>query len=170
MNEHEETQQTDESTVATCLSCEEYLAGWKRAQADYANLKRETDERVRSASTYAAERLVDRLLPALDQLESAFAFAPATEGIEPEIKKRIDAWIAGVVAMKSTWDQSLASIGITRVDVDGLFDPMLHEAAGETSDETKPDQAIVRVMRSGWRMNGSVIRPATVIINSREHT
>ena len=155
-----------EPIMEPCASCEEYLSGWKRSQADYANLKKETDQRIREASTYAIQKIVDQLLPGIDQLESAVQFAPATDGIPAEQKTRIDAWINGVVATKSTWEASLANLGLTRVSVEGLFDPNLHEAAGQETDATQPDHAILRVFRSGWMLNGHLIRPATVIINN----
>lgn len=151
----------------SCASCDEYLSGWKRAQADYANLKKETDQRVREASSYATRKMMEQLLPAIDQLESAVMFAPSTDQVTGDAKARIDAWIAGVVATKSTWESALAGLGLARVSVEGIFDPTIHEAAGQESDPSKPDQAILRVFRSGWMLNGHLLRPATVIINQQ---
>lgn len=134
--------------------CDEYLAGWKRAQADYMNLKKDTEREKAEFSKYANERLLERLLPAIDQFELALEHAPA--GIA-------DPWISGLKAVKNTWEAAFHDIGLEHVPTDGAFDPLIHEAVGE--EDGGEAGKIVRVVRSGWRLHGKLLRPARVIIS-----
>ena len=144
--------------------CEEYLAGWKRAQADYANLKKETENDRREMTKYANERLLSSLLPAIDQYETALNFVPDLSSAPDEIKKKFDNWLIGIKAVRSMWESSFREIGLDKVPTDGMFDPNMHEAVSEEVAEGKAPGSIVRVMQSGWKLNGKVLRPAKVVI------
>ena len=52
---------------------EEYLDSWKRCQADFANLKRRTDQEKLEMGKFANSQLILSLLPVLDDFERAFA-------------------------------------------------------------------------------------------------
>ena len=71
-----------EGVSGLCPSCAEYLAGWKRAQADYQNLVKDTERERREFVNFANEQLFHELLPALDQLATALGsgdIGPALE-------------------------------------------------------------------------------------------
>ncbi|MCE9586363.1 nucleotide exchange factor GrpE [Candidatus Uhrbacteria bacterium] len=143
---------------------EEYLAGWKRAQADYQNLKKDSERAASEYAKFANERLLSDLLPAIDQFNLALAFIPDTSTLSPDEKKKWDNWLVGIKAVKSLWDHAAQNAGLSRVPVDGTFDPMLHDAAGTESVEGKESGTIVRVVQEGWSLHGKVLRPARVII------
>jgi molecular chaperone GrpE len=143
---------------------EEYLAGWKRAQADYQNLKKDSERAAAEYAKFANERLLSDLLPAIDQFNLALAFIPDTSTLSPDEKKKWDNWLVGVNAVKSLWDQAAQNTGLSRISVDGTFDPMLHDAAGTEAVEGKEPGSIVRVVQDGWSLHGKVLRPARVII------
>src|SRR5574337_353697 len=145
--------------AGSCAKCEEYLAGWKRAQADYQNLKKESEREQAEFAKYANERLLTDLLPAIDQLGLAMQHVPP-----PEAERKVwDNWLAGLRAVQSLWNQAVASVGLERIATDGAFDPAQHEAAGEEPAEGKASGSIVRVMQDGWKLHGKVLRPARVI-------
>ena len=143
---------------------EEYLAGWKRAQADYQNLKKDSERTASEYAKFANERLLSDLLPAIDQFNLALAFIPDTSTLSPDEKKKWDNWLVGINAVKSLWDQAAQNAGLTSVPVEGAFDPMLHDAAGTEIMEGKESGSIVRVVQQGWSLHGKVLRPARVII------
>lgn len=157
----------DEEHIDECQQCKEYLDGWKRAQADYANLKKETEREKKEFSRYANERLLSILLPAIDQYDVALSHVPDTTDLTEEGRKRIENWIVGVKAVRSIWDTAFQEIGLERINVTGPFDPLIHDAAGEEESEL-PEQHVVRVVQNGWRLNGQLLRPAKVIIS--KHT
>ena len=144
--------------------CEEYLAGWKRAQADYANLKRETEKERIEISKFANERLLSSILPAIDQYELALSHEPDLKELTDEQAARIKTWIAGLKAVRALWETAFASIGLEQVKSDGAFDPSIHEAVGEEPSNEVPEGNVLRVNQSGWSLNGKVLRPAKVII------
>lgn len=162
MDESTQPSATPETQPA-CPSCETYLAGWKRAQADYQNLKRESElDRVERAK-FANERLLRDLLPVLDQFGLALSFVPSTQTL-PEAEKTVwDKWLVGIRAVQSLWDQAAGQAGLERIATDGAFDPQVHDAVTEEVSD-KPEGTILRVVQPGWRLHGRVLQPARVII------
>ncbi len=144
--------------------CEEYLAGWKRAQADYANLKRETEKERIEISKFANERLLSNILPAIDQYELALSHEPDIKDLSGETAERIKTWIAGLRAVRAIWETTFGSIGLEQVKTEGAFDPSIHEAVGEEPSEEVAEGVIIHVNQSGWSLNGKLLRPAKVII------
>lgn len=146
-----------------CPSCEEYLAGWKRAQADYQNAQRERERERADIVKYANERLLRDLLPTLDQFRLAMSFVPTTDGLPDEAKHRWEQWLVGIKAVQSLWDQAAAQTGLERIETNGAFDPQVHDAVGEEpSDE--PEGTILRVTQHGWKLHGRVLQAARVIV------
>lgn len=165
LNENvESNEHTHADGETKCEKCEEYLAGWKRAQADYQNLKREADQQKSEFVKYANERLLEELLPAIDQYAMVLKYQPSTEGMTDDQRKQWDNWLIGVKAVWSNWEHVMTSSGLKFVVADKLFDPQLHEAVGTESAEGKASGEIVRITQEGWMLNGKVLRPAKVII------
>ncbi len=162
-------EQLDEVDVSspppvTCPSCEEAMAGWKRAQADYQNLKRDAERERGEMSKYANERLLGQLLPAIDQFAVALRFAPDPTRL-PESERLVwENWLVGIRAVQSLWDQAASGIGLERIPTDGMFDPSLHDAAGEETREGSPSGTILTILQDGWRLHGKVLRPTRVIV------
>jgi molecular chaperone GrpE len=165
---NEELNQEQPNDQDACQKCEEYLAGWKRAQADYANLKRDSDTQKTEFAKFANERLLDALLPAFDQFEIALTFAPKSE--EFSDPKRFDGWLNGLKAVRSMWEATFRDIGLERVATDGTFDPNLHEAVAEESVEGKEAGTILRTEQSGWKLHGKLLRPAKVTVVKTQST
>lgn len=144
--------------------CEEYLAGWRRAQADYLNLQRERDRDRNDSMKYANTQLLQSLLPALDQFAIALRFLPDTKNLPEAERKTWDSWLIGIKAVQTLWDQAATSAGLERIPVTGAFDPMLHEAVSQEGGEGLAPGTIKRVIQDGWRLHGKVLRPAQVVV------
>ena len=56
---------------------ENNLAGWQRAQADFINYKRRSEQEKEEIGKFANSTLMFSILPVLDDLERAFASIPA---------------------------------------------------------------------------------------------
>ncbi|MDO8584237.1 MAG: nucleotide exchange factor GrpE [bacterium] len=154
----------------TCGKCEEYLAGWKRAQADYQNLRKEVEKERVDFVKYANERLLHELLPSLDQYETAMKHTPELSTLNAAEQKTYRNWLQGLQAVRSLWEQTLRGLGLERIATDGPFNPALHDAAGEEPSEEKKPGEIVRVIHDGWRWGERVIRPARVIVAKENDT
>lgn len=129
---------------------QEYLDGWQRSRADFANLKK--DEEVRREHTQERLRasLAEEMIPILDSFEMA---SHHTQNPELEIlhKQFIDA---------------IKKMGIERFGKPGdPFDPHRHEALREVSVDTEEnDHRVVSIERSGYSIGTYIIRPAQVSI------
>ncbi|MEK7116314.1 MAG: nucleotide exchange factor GrpE [Patescibacteria group bacterium] len=141
---------------APCPHCIEYLAGWKRAQADYANLKKETERARDEWMHFSHASLLIKLIPAIDQFDAALVHAPASI---PED------WMKGLHAVKSIWDKAAAEIGVKKIPTDAAFDPTIHEAISEEGTTEKNEGEILSVVQNGWMLNDKLLYPAKVIIS-----
>ncbi len=151
---------------ADCPKCAEYIAGWKRAIADYENLKKQTAEDKKNFTEYAHEQLLNDLLPAVDQFETALKFLPDISQLPDPHKKQIENWLVGIKAVNQLWEQSFNEIGLIKIPTDCEFDPNLHTAISQESDPEQPDGAILRTVQTGYKLKTKVLRPAKVVVNS----
>jgi molecular chaperone GrpE len=166
----ENPDQTKEEIVqeSECPKCAEYLAGWKRAVADYENLKRQTAEDKMHFAEYAHEQLLNDLLPAVDQFETALKFLPNISELPDPQKQQIENWLVGIKAVRQLWEQSFNEIGLTKIPIDCEFDPNLHTAISQESDPEQPDGAILKVIQIGYKLKDNVLRPAKVVVNKHK--
>jgi len=128
---------------------QEYLDGWQRSKADYANLVRRGEEETKEASSRGASRAAEALLPALDSLGRA-----KTAGELPES-------LGGVVKQL---EAGFAKLGLVQFGTVGeAFDPALHEALGtDAAASAAENDTISAVLEPGYKMGERVIRPAKV--------
>lgn len=145
--------------------CEEYLAGWKRARADYENLTKETERKTRDLVKYANEHLLSVVIPMIDQFELALEHTPDITEFPAAEQKRLKNWVIGLHAVAALWETAFKEIGLEKVPVDGAFDPAIHEAVARETNETIPAEKIIRVEQSGYLLNGRLLRPAKVIVS-----
>ena len=164
----DESLKQDQSTTdveALQKERDEYLAGWKRAQADYANLQKETESARKEFMKYGTEECLLRLLPAIDQFEVALRFQPALDVIPEDKRRPFETWVTGLQAVKSLWESAAKDLGLESVAISGDLNPTEHEAVSEETDDTIPAGQIIRVTQNGWKLNGKLIRPANVVIS-----
>lgn len=136
------------------IKCEEYLAGWQRAKADYDNFKKETDKRMGELANFSKAGLLSDLIPILDN------FTKATDHVSEEQKK--EDWVVGVFHIKKQFEDFLANNGLVKIKSIGeKFDHNLHEAVGKNAGAK---DVILKEVSSGYKLNGQVIIPAKVIV------
>ena len=139
---------------------EEYLAGWKRALADYENLKKDLQIQKQHARESITADLAQAYLPILDHLQSATANTPDI----PEAKE----WFAGVGFIAQQCADVLKEFGVEQIEAEGEFDPELHEAVGTEAQEKLKDNIIIKQTQAGFKLKERVLRPAKVIVNKLE--
>jgi molecular chaperone GrpE len=124
---------------------QEYLEGWQRSRADFANYKREEATMHGDKEVRIAARFVEELLPALDALELALRHHN-----DPTLKM-----------IEKQFMDALKRVGVEKFGAKGEeFDPHLHEALAKQSE----DHVVISVERSGYKIGETIIRPAQVII------
>ncbi|KKW45076.1 nucleotide exchange factor GrpE [Candidatus Kaiserbacteria bacterium RIFCSPLOWO2_02_FULL_55_12] len=138
---------------------QEYMDGWQRAKADYVNALKRFEIDVKASGLRGRVGAVETLLPAFDALERAKEHVPSEA-----LAKEGGEVVAGFMAVAKQLESAFATLGLEEVGKVGeKFDPALHEAFGQETVETaEEDDIITAVLEKGWRINGSVIRPARV--------
>lgn len=130
-----------------------------RAQAEFENARRRLSAQHADAVKRAAGRVVEELLPVLDNLERAIDHATA-EGSSSELLKGVEMVHAQILDV-------FAKEGVELEDpFGGPFDPERHQAVGEREDVEVPEGTVVDVYQKGYVMHGRVLRPAMVIVST----
>lgn len=138
--------------------CEEYLAGWKRAQADYQNLMKEVVKQKAVMHKFAGEQVIQDFLPLVDYFKYAFAHEI------PEAYKN-SPWMEGITNIQSYLMKILADHGIEAIKTVGeKLNPEFHEAIEEVAAEKIPSGTIVEEVSAGFLQHGKVIKHARVKI------
>lgn len=159
MSMNDEQQQPD-VTIDLQAKCDEYLAGWKRALADYENLQKENAKLREEDRRRIRMNVAHELLPVIDNFEQAMKFAPA------EMPDGMKSWFAGVSHIARQFADVLASLGIVPIEAVGHpFDPNQHDSGGSRHDDDKPANVILEEVIRGYKIGDVVLRPAKVIVN-----
>ena len=133
---------------------ENYLELAQRVQADFENYRKRVARETAAAGERARSGLVRELLPIVDNLERALASAEEGEQHLAE----------GVRLVHSELIAVLERNGVQQFDPAGeKFDPAEHEALS-VRDEGESG-LVVDVVEKGYRSNGTVLRPARVVVS-----
>ena len=137
----------------------EYLDGWQRARAEFANYKRRVEKEQSEAHQYAAARVIGRFLDAIDDFDRAMADRPAEEAGAEALSR----WAAGVGLIQRKLQNMLESENVERIPAEGqAFDPNLHEAVTHEDSDQHEAGTVIGVVRQGYRIGDREIRPALV--------
>jgi molecular chaperone GrpE len=137
----------------------EYLDGWQRQKAEFANYKKRVNRDREQYNKDAVGRVVRKYLPVLDDLERALKEKPTSDGLET--------WANGIDLIYRKLVTALESDGVMAMKVDGeIFDPNLHEAVAQIESESHKSGQIVEVIETGYMIGERVLRPAKVCIAS----
>ncbi len=137
---------------------EGYLANWQRAQADFINYKRRSEQEKEEISKFANAELVFSFLPIIDDLERAFISIP------PKLAKLT--WVDGIELIERKFKAILEAHGLSEIKVVGEpFDPRFHEAVRE--DKGK-EGVVTEELQKGYKLHDRVIRPAMVVVGNGE--
>jgi molecular chaperone GrpE len=148
-----------EELQARAAQRDEYLALAQRTQADFENYRRRMAREVGAAEGRGTAKVVKELLPALDNLERAIAAAEAEEADSEHHLTQ------GIRLVQQELAGALERVGIEAFSPKGEpFDPNEHEAMVQQPVEGAESGTVVEVYQQGYRLNGTVIRPARVVV------
>jgi molecular chaperone GrpE len=138
---------------------ERYLASWQRCQADLENLRKRSEQERSETVEFANTVLLLELLPILDDFDRALASVPA-EADEQN-------WTKGIRLIYNKLKTVLEAQGLAEIRAKGeLFDPYLHEAAGQMDGE---DGIVVEEIRKGYRFRDKLLRPSMVMVGAGDN-
>lgn len=160
MNEENKQINTEESELEKLKQqVQEYLDGWKRAKADYLNLKKEMEAQNKEVKEWLSKVMLLPLLGIMDSFDKAFL------GIPENLKN--DLWIKGIEGIKKQFEDYLKAQGVEVVAAkDEKFDPTKHEAIESVSGgppvPAGESGLVAEELLKGYLINGEVLRPAKV--------
>ena len=130
-----------------------------RAVADLENFRKRAARERQEAVQYANQGLLERLIPALDNLDMALSAVNASGGGSVESLK------TGVEMVLSQVRGVLRESGLEEIGAVGQpFDPTWHEAVSQLETADHPEGHVVQQLRKGYRLQQRLLRPATVIV------
>jgi molecular chaperone GrpE len=153
-----EVTEVDELELARAEATE-YRDHLQRLQAEFDNYRKRVLKEQTRAVELAAQPAMLRLLEVLDEFDLALMAAERSPDFE-QFRRGVELVYAKLV-------DSLRAEGLERIDATGKpFDPVEHEALMQ-SGESDGEPHVAEVFRPGYRLKGSVLRPASVRIERR---
>jgi len=127
-----------------------------RSRAELDNSFKRNAADLEKAHKFGAERLLNELLPVMDNLEHALGnFSDQSSDEDKE----------GIELTLKSFESALDKFGVSPIyPVNEMFDPILHEAVMTLPDEKRKDNEIENIFQRGWTLHDRVLRPARVSV------
>ena len=127
-----------------------------RSRAELDNAFKRNISDVEKAHKYGVERLLNELLPVVDNLEHALNnFSKNSTNEDRE----------GVELTLKSFESALDKFGIRPIyPINEHFDPVKHEAVMTSKDSDKENNEIENIFQRGWELHDRVVRPARVSV------
>jgi molecular chaperone GrpE len=131
-----------------------------RAVADLENFRRRTVREKDELRQFAASRVLEDLLPVLDTLALALN-AAKKPGAD------VKSLTGGVEMVLGQLKTALANHGLKEINPAAQpFDANLHESISAQPSADVPEGNVAAVVRTGFSLNGRLLRPASVVVSS----
>ncbi len=142
---------------------------YMRLMAEFQNFKRRAAKEKSDIHAFANERIVNDLLPVVDNFERALGGETEGAGAEaPELSEEVANYAKGMELIFTQLKTALEKAGLKEIEALGAdFDPNYHNAVMTDSTDEYEDGKISKVMQKGYTLNDRVIRPSMVAVNKR---
>jgi molecular chaperone GrpE len=131
---------------------------YMRVQADYDNFRRRSRQEKEDFAKYASVKLIEQLLPIVDNFERALTASKSV--------KDFDILIKGIEMTSKQLEQVLDSEGLKAIEsVNQPFNPDFHQAIMQVESEDHEEGIIVEEIQKGYMLKDKVIRPAMVKVS-----
>jgi molecular chaperone GrpE len=149
--EQQEQEVVEEQPEVAAPDDDRYL----RLAADFDNYRKRVAREHAELTARANERLLNELLPVLDDLERALEAAAQHEEAKLEEGVRlVHRSLLGLVERH----------GLSEIATEGAFDPHVHEALLTQPGDGAEEGSVLQVLQKGYRLGDKVLRPARVIV------
>ena len=129
-----------------------------RKAAEFENYKRRTENDQLNLLKYAAESLIIKLLPTIDDLERSLEHMTDETDVQ-KIKE-------GVQLIYNKFVKTLADQGVQKMESIGKpFSVEFHEALMQRVDDSVPPHTVIDELETGYMYKDRVIRHAKVIVS-----
>jgi len=131
-----------------------------RVTADLENFRRRAVREKDELRQFAAGRVLEDLLPVIDNLSLALAAAKTPNA---DLKNLV----GGIGMVQDQLKSALSGHGLKEINPVGqVFDPNLHESISSLPSKEVAEGSVVQVVRTGYTLNGRLLRPASVVVST----
>jgi molecular chaperone GrpE len=136
-------------------TADEHYQRYLRTQADFDNFRRRARQEKEEFAKYASQKLIEGLLPIVDNFERAMSASRE--------QKDFDSLAKGIEMIQRQLNQLLESEGLLPIEAMGQpFNPELHQAIMQVEAEASESGIVVEELQKGYMLKDKVIRPAMV--------
>lgn len=134
---------------------------YKRMAADFENYRRRADRDKQELETMGVKKMVESLLPALDDIDRAQMSLNESMPAEKILES--------LKVVFNSLGRCLDQAGIKPMEPVGQpFDPRLHEPVQQMETTEFPDGYVMQELRRGYVLGDKVVRPALVNVASNK--
>ena len=138
---------------------EDFQSLYLRSVADLENFRKRVAKDKQDIIKMANGSLIESLLPVIDTMKLGLQAAD-NQPEAADIKKGFEMELEQL-------NRALQENGLLELAPDGSsFDPNLHESISYQASDTVPEDHVIQTVRSGYTLNGRLIRAANVIVSS----
>ncbi len=152
----EEAASEEDPLEAALSQADAWRDKYLRLHAEWDTYRRRMNEQREEEKLRATEKLVEGLLPVIDDFERSISYAEGNgeEGL-----------LGGVKAVHTKLGEVLKKEGVEIIDPKGeAFDAIECQAVATVDDASVPDETVAEVYQKGYRMGNKVIRAAMVTV------
>ncbi len=149
---------SDELVAKAQAEAKEWQDKYLRLHAEWDTYRRRTAEQREAERIRAGEKLVESLLPVIDDFERTIDYAEnnGEAGL-----------MDGVKAVRSKFVGVLTAGGVEVIDPVGeAFDALECQAVATVDDASVPDETVSQVYQKGYKMGTKVLRAAMVTVTT----
>lgn len=130
-----------------------------RSVADLENFRRRTVREKDELRQFASARVLEDLLPVIDNLALGLAAAK-----QPNAD--LKTLVGGIEMIGTQLKTALAQHGLKEINPLGQpFDPNQHESIAQAPSAEVAEGNVLQVVRIGYSLNGRLLRPASVVVS-----
>lgn len=150
----------DEAVAAARQEAAANQDRYLRAMADLENFRRRTVREKDELRQFAAAKVLEDLIPVLDNLNLGLAAARQPGA-------NLASLSGGVEMVLNQFRAALQTHGLKEINPGGQpFDANQHESISAQPSATVPEGSVLEVVRPGYALNGRLLRPASVVLSS----
>ncbi|WP_409341375.1 nucleotide exchange factor GrpE [Paenibacillus sp. MBLB4367] len=139
---------------------DEHYQRYLRTQADFDNFRRRSRLEKEDFAKYASMKLIEQLLPVVDNFERAISTTKESQDFASLVK--------GIEMTFRQLDQVLVQEGLTPIEAVGQpFNPELHQAIMQVESDEHEDGTVVEEMQKGYMLKEKVLRPSMVKVSTK---
>lgn len=138
----------------------ELLMDLQRTRADFENYRKNAEINAQRKANVTKNATLIKIIPIVDDIERATDHLPA--------ELTDNDWARGVIALREKLLKDLSDLGVNKINAQPgtIFNPDYHEAV-QMDDEGGEQEVIAEELRSGWIIDGEVVRPAMVKVTKK---